>query len=112
MQTTWNYTKLADAYIKRPDYSPEAIDKMFSLMSLPSNSSICDVGAGVGHLTVGLAERGMVVSAVEPNDAMRKNGIERTKKFNNISWTKGTGERTNQNDNHFDAITFGSSFNV
>ena len=37
--------------------------------------TICDVGAGVGHLTKALLKRGHILTAVEPNDAMRSNGI-------------------------------------
>lgn len=112
MKTNWGYTKLADAYIKRPDYSTEALNKMFQLMSLNSDARICDIGAGVGHLTIELAKRGYQVSAVEPNDAMRNNGIKRTSQFKNVSWSVGTGEETGQGNNLFDVATFGSSFNV
>ena len=28
MKTEWDYTELADAYLKRPDYAEEAINKM------------------------------------------------------------------------------------
>lgn len=112
MRTTWNYTKLANAYIKRPDYSVAAIDKMCALMNLNTHSDVCDIGAGAGHLTIELGKRKYCVNAVEPNDAMRENGIQRTNKFKNISWFKGTGEQTNQNESQFDAVTFGSSFNV
>ena len=31
MKTDWDYTDLAEAYLKRPDYSEEAIDKMLAL---------------------------------------------------------------------------------
>lgn len=112
MKTTWDYTKLADAYIKRPNYSSEAIDNMCNLIGLTSTSTVCDMGAGVAHLTIELGRRGMHVIAVEPNDAMRQNGINRTKEFLNVKWEKGTGEKSNQKDAQFDAITFGSSFNV
>jgi SAM-dependent methyltransferase len=112
MKTEWNYTDLADAYIKRPDYAESAISKMFQKMSLKSDALICDIGAGVGHLTIEIAKRGYNVIAVEPNDAMRKNGIARTKQFKHVSWDEGTGEQTGQKDKLFDAVTFGSSFNV
>jgi ubiquinone/menaquinone biosynthesis C-methylase UbiE len=112
MKTNWDYTTLADAYIKRPDYSTEALDKMFETMSLNPNAKICDVGAGVGHLTIELAKRNYSVIAVEPNDAMRNNGIKRTAQFDNVTWDIGTGEETNQENKKFDAVTFGSSFNV
>lgn len=112
MKTEWDYTTLANAYIKRPDYSQDALKAMFAKMSLPKNALICDVGAGVGHLTIELAKNNYVVVAVEPNDAMRANGIKRTQTLNNVSWSVGTGEETNQTSDKFDAVTFGSSFNV
>ena len=31
MKTEWDYTKLADAYLQRPDYSDAAIDAMLSI---------------------------------------------------------------------------------
>ena len=30
MKTEWDYTDLADAYLKRPDYAQNAIDKMLT----------------------------------------------------------------------------------
>lgn len=112
MKTDWDYTKLADAYLKRPDYAEAAINAMLSIAGIEKGMKVCDVGAGVAHLTLMLAARGMDVVAVEPNDAMRTNGIKRTAKFNNVKWHEGTGESTGQKDGSFDMVTFGSSFNV
>lgn len=112
MKTKWDYTSLADAYLNRPDYAVTAIDAMLSIIGAKKDSKFCDVGAGVAHLTLMLAERDFEVIAIEPNDAMRNNGIERTKKFNNVKWHEGTGEITGQTDQSFIAVTFGSSFNV
>ena len=74
--------------------------------------SVCDVGAGAAHLTIELAKRGFDIHAVEPNDAMRANGINRTKEFKNVKWFEGVGEHTGQPANYFDLVTFGSSFAV
>ena len=112
MKTEWDYTNLADAYLKRPDYSEIAIDSMIKLTDIVENDKICDVGAGVAHLTLMLAKRKFNVSAIEPNDAMRKNGIERTISFKNVIWHEGTGEKTDQKSSSFEMVTFGSSFNV
>jgi ubiquinone/menaquinone biosynthesis C-methylase UbiE len=112
MKTEWDYTDLAEAYLKRPDYSDSAIDDMLSCAGISSERKFCDVGAGVAHLTLKLAERKMNVISVEPNDAMRKRGIARTAKFPNVKWFEGTGENTGQADTTFDMVTFGSSFNV
>jgi ubiquinone/menaquinone biosynthesis C-methylase UbiE len=112
MKTNWDYTNLADAYLKRPDYSEEAINTMLKTTGISKDAKICDVGAGVAHLTLMLLERGYNVVAVEPNDAMRANGILRTKKYNHSAWLEGTGENTGQPTGTFDMVTFGSSFNV
>ncbi len=112
MKTNWDYTNLADAYLKRPDYSETAINSMLEKAGVQKGAKICDVGAGVAHLTLMLLERGYNVVAVEPNDAMRANGIIRTKKYNHSNWSEGTGENTGQENSAFDMVTFGSSFNV
>jgi len=112
MKTEWDYTTLADAYLKRPDYADAAIDAMLSIAGAEKGDVFCDVGAGVAHLTLMLAARGLDVTAVEPNDAMRANGIKRTSKLSNVRWHEGTGEQTGQASQAFDMVTFGSSFNV
>jgi ubiquinone/menaquinone biosynthesis C-methylase UbiE len=112
MKTEWDYTTLAKAYLKRPDYADAAIDAMLAIAGAEKYDRFCDVGAGVAHLTLMLAARSMDVLAVEPNDAMRANGIKRTEKKSNVCWHEGTGEATGQNADSFDMVTFGSSFNV
>lgn len=112
MKTEWDYTNLANAYLKRPDYSNSAIDAMLSVAGVEQGDRFCDVGAGVAHLTLMLAARGLEVIAVEPNDSMRTNGVIRTESFESVSWFEGTGEETGQANDYFDMVTFGSSFNV
>lgn len=112
MKSEWDYTALADAYLKRPDYADAALDAMLAIAGAVPGSKACDVGAGVAHLTLALAGRGLDVTAVEPNDAMRRNGQSRTEGLANVRWFEGTGEMTGQPDRAFDLVTFGSSFNV
>lgn len=112
MKTEWDYTNLADAYLKRPDYAQEAIDKMLAVAGVHAGDAVCDVGAGVAHLTLMLADKGLDITAVEPNDAMRANGIKRTEGYPNVKWFEGVGEHTGQPESKFKLVTFGSSFNV
>lgn len=112
LKTEWDYTTLADAYLKRPDYAGAAIDSMLSISGAEKGDKFCDVGAGVAHLTLMLLARGYDVVAVEPNDAMRANGARRTDEYTNVVWHEGTGESTGQGAQVFDVVTFGSSFNV
>jgi ubiquinone/menaquinone biosynthesis C-methylase UbiE len=112
VKTEWDYTLLADAYINRPDYADAAIDAMFSIAGAKKGDKFCDVGAGIAHLTLMLAARGIDVAAIEPNDAMRTIGIKRTAHHADVRWHEGTGEATGQVGQAFDMVTFGSSFNV
>lgn len=112
MKTEWDYTTLADAYLKRPDYADAAIDALLAVSRQEPGARVCDVGAGVAHLTLMLAARGLAVTAVEPNDAMRANGVKRTAHLDNVRWFEGTGETSGQPPQSFDLVTFGSSFNV
>lgn len=112
MKTKWDYSDLAQAYLKRPDYSKQAIDEMLAQMQLPPLAKVCDVGAGVAHLTYELLAQGFEVHAIEPNDNMRALGQSRTSPFDKVWWYEGTGEQTGQPTSTFDLATFGSSFNV
>lgn len=112
MKTEWDYTGLAVAYVKRPDYADSAIDTMLSTFGVAAGAHACDIGAGVGHLTLMLAARGLKVTALEPNDDMRSIGIDRCRHYGAIAYQEATGEKTGQADGAFDCVTFGSSFNV
>ena len=112
METAWNYTDLADAYLKRPDYAQSAINEIVGIAGVGPGSDVCDVGAGVAHLTLMLAGHGLNVTAVEPNDAMRANGVNRTTHLDNVTWFEGVGEDTGRPSGAYELVTFGSSFNV
>jgi ubiquinone/menaquinone biosynthesis C-methylase UbiE len=112
MKTEWDYSELADAYLDRPPYSMEALNELYRLAGLKPGALVCDIGAGVAHLTIPLLEAGFKVTAVEPNDAMRANGLKRTADYTDVSWVEAGGEDTGQPDGCFDFVTFGSSFNV
>lgn len=112
MRTEWDYSDLAEAYLKRPDYADSAIDSMLQTAGVGAGRRACDVGAGVAHLTIKLAERGLQVDSVEPNDNMRALGKTRTAAMDNVRWFEGTGEETGMADDAYELVTFGSSFNV
>jgi ubiquinone/menaquinone biosynthesis C-methylase UbiE len=110
----WDYTEHAIHYSSRPNYSPNAIDKLIDLVSLEitPNVKIADIGAGTGNLSVMLNERGVrPILAVEPNFAMLKIGIERTREMD-VYWKMSTGESTCLPDSSCDWMLFGSSFNT
>jgi len=65
--TRWVFNRIADVYDARPAYPPGLID---ALVALAPGRRVGDLGAGIGHVTLPLAERGFEVSAIEPAQAM------------------------------------------
>lgn len=112
MKTEWDYTELAEAYLKRPDYAQTALADIFRVAEMQPGAKVADLGAGVAHLTLPLLKQGFVVSAVEPNDAMRALGKQRTAGDDRVEWSEGTGEASGLPTSAYDLVTFGSSFNV
>ncbi|EAJ0326289.1 class I SAM-dependent methyltransferase [Campylobacter lari] len=114
VEQIWDYTKHAKFYSYRPNYAPRSIDMLIELLKKSSEKSkikVADMGAGTGNLSIMLAERGCEVVAVEPNDAMREIGIERTQNMN-IQWVRAVSNNSTLDSNSFDWVTFGSSFDV
>jgi ubiquinone/menaquinone biosynthesis C-methylase UbiE len=107
----WDYSALAAHYDSRADYAPPALDAAVSAMGLLPGDAVADVGAGTGKLARPLAERGLVVHAIEPNAEMRTYGIRNTSGLP-VDWRDGRGEQTGLADRCVRAVWFGSSFNV
>jgi ubiquinone/menaquinone biosynthesis C-methylase UbiE len=108
---TWDYTALAATYDKRPDYSSHAIQQVLDRIGAKPGQRVADIGAGTGRLTHHLLKRGLVVTAVEPNTAMRAIGVKNTQ-GKEVTWCTGTAEATGLPENTFHLVTFGSSFTV
>lgn len=106
----WDYTELASTYSLRPPYAPAAIDRIAGACGQRRRLLAADIGAGTGHLTLDLLDRGCRVDAVEPNDAMRAIGIERTSGRTGVAWSVGIGEKTGLPSRRYDLVTYGSSF--
>ena len=66
--TRWVFNRMADVYDARPAYPSALIDALAGLA--PGRGRVGDLGAGIGHVALPLAERGLHVVAVEPAQAM------------------------------------------
>lgn len=111
MKTDWDYTGMSEVYLARPDYSPEALKKICEITGLKPGDKVCDVGAGVAHLSLPLEAYGCEIDSVEPNDDMRSTGSKRTQ-GKKIACFEGIAEDTGRPTGEYDLVTFGSSFGV
>lgn len=106
-----NFTSLAKEYINRPGYSEHVLGLLAKHVgaNLSTDFLVADVGAGTGKLTENLANLKLNIISIEPNDAMRQEGIEQTKELG-IKWQKGSGEETGLPTASANWILMGSSF--
>ena len=107
-----DFTALAGDYARyRPGYSPSIATAILALVGRPAAQiDAADVGAGTGIWSMILASRGLhSVTAVEPNDEMRRQGILASQGMN-ICWRKGTGEETGLTSDSLDLVSMASSF--
>jgi ubiquinone/menaquinone biosynthesis C-methylase UbiE len=65
----WIFNRMAGVYDARPAYPRLLVDTIAELAGT-AGSRVGDLGAGIGHLAIPLAERGFEVTAVEPAQAM------------------------------------------
>ncbi len=68
-ESAWVFNRMVDAYESRPPYPQALLNALSSLVS-QSEARVADVGAGIGHLALPLAARGLKVTALEPAIAM------------------------------------------
>lgn len=66
--TRWVFNRMAEVYDARPAYPTALLDALAGLA--PHDGRVGDLGAGIGHVALPLAERGLDVVAVEPAHAM------------------------------------------
>ena len=106
-----DFTALAKAYINRPGYSLDVLSVIGSFAHMERDGfKVADVGAGTGKLTECLAALGLTGCAVEPNDAMRAEGIKAFSGKDSFAWSKGQAETTGLPSHSFDWVLMGSSF--
>lgn len=106
-----DFTGLAGNYSKyRPVYAESVRDALFGMLSKPVEEiEAADVGAGTGIWTRMMAERVRHVTAIEPNDDMRRHGIADCT-GHRIEYREGSGEATGLPDGSVDMVSMASSF--
>lgn len=106
-----DFTGLAENYSKyRPAYSLSVRDALLALVKKPASQvDAADVGAGTGIWSRIMAECVRRVTAVEPNDDMRRMGMADSAGLR-VEFRSGSGEATGLGDGTVDLVTMASSF--
>ncbi|MBV8245632.1 MAG: class I SAM-dependent methyltransferase [Candidatus Eremiobacteraeota bacterium] len=101
------FTERASDYAKfRPGYPAAAIDFILAGFSRREALVAADIGAGTGISSRLLADAGVRVIAVEPNDAMRSAARRHTR----VTFRAGTGEATGIAAGSVDLVTYFQAF--
>ncbi len=101
------FSDRAQDYAKyRPSYPKEAIATLLEELGNPSQLLAADIGAGTGISSRLLAERGVHIFAIEPNEAMR----EAASPHPLVEFRDGTAEATNLPDASVDLVTCFQAF--
>ena len=86
-----DFTAQAEAYCHaRPGYPEALLDQLIAHVGVKAGDPVADIGAGTGLFTQMLAALGFIISAIEPNEAMRA----RAPRLSNTVWLNGTFEAT------------------
>ena len=107
-----DFTGLASDYsLHRPDYSPEVLHKLLSLLPRPVEQiDFVDVGAGTGIWTRMVHAIGVKSAiAIEPNEDMLSHG-QIDSSVLNMRWMPGSAESTGLTDHCCDWVSMASSF--
>ena len=98
----------ADAYERgRPEYSPEAVQRLTRELGIGPGTRVLDLAAGTGKLTRQLAPTGADLVAVEPIAEMRAK-LEAS--LPTIEALEGTAERIPLPNHSVDALVVGQAF--
>lgn len=107
LDPTGRFTARAGDYARhRPDYPAAALDAILDGLGPAAGLAAADVGAGTGILSRMLADRGLRVTAIEPNAAMR----EAIRPEGRIQVVEGRAERTGLGDGTVDLVTCAQAF--
>ena len=93
------YDTIGDTYSKTRRVDGRIVDRIVELLDLPVGARILDVGAGTGNYSVALADRGFLVTALEPSTVMSDQALDHP----GVTWVTARAEDLAFSESSFDA---------
>jgi ubiquinone/menaquinone biosynthesis C-methylase UbiE len=107
MNPLGRFSDRAADYVKyRPSYPAAAIEAILEGLGEPSQLTAADIGAGTGISSRLLAQKKVLVLAIEPNAEMR----QAAEIHPLVEWKEGTSEVTNLSESSVNLVTCFQSF--
>ncbi|MBE7448080.1 MAG: class I SAM-dependent methyltransferase [Kofleriaceae bacterium] len=104
--TLGDFARQAQAYAARPTYPEALLDRLLVAAGVAAGDRVADLGAGTGLFTRMLAERRLLVEAVEPSQPMRAQAASHPC----VRWRRGTFEATGLDDRSVRWVTAAQAF--
>ncbi|RPJ21675.1 MAG: class I SAM-dependent methyltransferase [Chloroflexi bacterium] len=106
MKTTEVFSSKAEKYARyRWEYASQAIQTIFDVAQITSQSSVADIGAGTGILTRHFIGKVQQIFAIEPNLEMRQLAVQALGSYSACHIIDGRAEATTLADGSVDLIT-------
>ncbi len=106
---TIDFGKTASDYRNfRAGFPPEFFDTLWAKNYISSHQTALDIGTGTGTVARGLAQKGLVVSGLDPAQALLDEAKELDKAAGvTIRYKTGSAENLKEAENSFDLLTAG-----
>jgi ubiquinone/menaquinone biosynthesis C-methylase UbiE len=94
----------------RPGYPGSLLDYLCSECKVSQGDKVADIGAGTGISSRALADRGLLVTAVEPNEAMLEEARSHEEYRDKITYVQASAEHTELPPDAFQAVVSAQAF--
>jgi ubiquinone/menaquinone biosynthesis C-methylase UbiE len=105
------YGSVAQTYDRvRPKYPPEFLDRAIEVPKIPTTGKILEVGCGPGTATIGLAQMGLSIVALEPSLETYNVACQNLAPYPNVEIIHTNFEEWEAEGRRFDAVVAATSW--
>ncbi len=94
----------------RPGYPAAAIEALIELGQVPEQADVLEIGPGTGQLTIPLADRGLIITAVEPGPRLAQLVTRKLRRYGGAKVIKSRFEDADIPSGSFDLVVSATAF--